>query len=523
MKWRVLVADDEPVILGGIRKFVEESGCGCEVVGMAADGEEAIAMIMEKKPHIVVSDIQMPRATGLDMIRKFYKEKNCPKFIFISGYDEFDYVKAAIRYDAVDYLLKPVSRGALEEVLCKSIQQLTDENKLNLFKEDKTEIQSFFETIYQDSAFEETEMYGRFRELGMDCGGKFMVATGFGLSFPEGSPMSYEQQELLRFVVYDEIYTAYKELKSGFLVQKDDEMCYLILMLPEERRYDFVMEYVRRIKAEIEERHGITLRVCIGDVIDSVSQLQHAFKTVRFARELYFFDEKDLIDYQNIHQNFTKSFEDYEASVQEVQRCLTAEKEQLMRCVGNVLDIIVQMHYGNRYVAVNRCAVFLEDVCIYLREYNLLTEELQDRKNDALQQIAGAKVYREVRVCVLRYFDVLAEALKEDGRLHAKKEIMKVTAYMKEHYSEDITLKALADLIGMNPAYFSVYFQKNVGENYKTYLTHIRMQEAHKLVMGTDMLTYEIAENVGYRTVRRFTEAFRKEYGMNPMEYKKNQ
>lgn len=522
MKWRVLVADDEPVILNGIKKFVEESVCGCEVVGVAEDGAEAIAMIIEKRPHIVLSDIQMPKATGLDMIRRFYGEKDCPKFIFISGYDEFGYVKEAIRYDAVDYLLKPVSKTAIDDVLCKSIQKLNDANRLNVFSGDKSEIQIFFEKIYQENEFEEEQMYAKFQELGLNCDGKFMVAAGFSVEFPHDSKMSYEQQELLRFVVYDEIYTYYKENKNGFPVQKDDEACYLILMLSDERRYNFRMEYIRKLKAEIEDRHKITLRVCIGDIIDSVSQLQHAFKTVRFARELYFFDEKNLIDYQDIHQDFTKSFEDYENCVQAVYGCLTAGKSSLLECVSEVLDIIAQMHYGNRYVAVNRCVVFLEEVGIYLREYNLFTDELLNRKNEVLQRAAHAKTYREVRREILQFFEVLADALKEDSGLHAKKEIMTVESYMKEHYSEEITLKTLAGLIGMNPAYFSVYFQKNAGENYKTYLTHIRMQEAHKLLMGTDMLTYEIAEKVGYRTVRRFTEAFRKEYGANPMEYKKN-
>lgn len=100
-------------------------------------------------------------------------------------------------------------------------------------------------------------------------------------------------------------------------------------------------------------------------------------------------------------------------------------------------------------------------------------------------------------------------------------EIIRVKAYIREHYADDVSLSVLADTAGMTSSYLSSLFKRSTGQNYREYLTEIRMEEAHRLLMGTDMMTYEISDAVGYRTVRRFVEAFKKKYGMSPVEYKK--
>lgn len=125
---------------------------------------------------------------------------------------------------------------------------------------------------------------------------------------------------------------------------------------------------------------------------------------------------------------------------------------------------------------------------------------------------------KKVTIC---YFNDIKEFILLNENIREKVEIARVKKYIQENYYKKITLKMLADMIGMNATYFSVFFKKNAGENYIAYITKVRMKEAHRLLISTDLLTYEIAEKVGYNTVRRFTDTFRKTYGLNPTEYKK--
>jgi two-component system response regulator YesN len=107
----------------------------------------------------------------------------------------------------------------------------------------------------------------------------------------------------------------------------------------------------------------------------------------------------------------------------------------------------------------------------------------------------------------------------------ANKDIMQlaqVKAYIEEHYDENITLESMAALVFMNPYYFSRFFKKHVGENFKQYLTDIRMRNALKLLLQTDLMIYEIAEQVGYQNSRQFSDMFKKKYGKLPLEYKQS-
>ena len=82
-------------------------------------------------------------------------------------------------------------------------------------------------------------------------------------------------------------------------------------------------------------------------------------------------------------------------------------------------------------------------------------------------------------------------------------------------------MESLASFANMNLYYFSSYFKKNTGQNFKNYLTDIRMEEARKLLANTDYKAYEIAETVGYRNVRQFNENFKGKYWKSPNEYRK--
>lgn len=522
MRWRVLVADDEPVILSGIKKFIEDSELNCEVVAEANNGVEAINLIEEHKPHIVVSDIQMPGATGLEIIKRFYEKDDCPKFIFVSGYGEFKYVQEAIRYEAVDYLLKPVAFNEIKERLAKCIKQLNNQSTLSILKEEKNSVESFFEEIYKGNEFTEIEMYEKFKSVGINYDKSFFVGVCFSVDFEitNNDTIPYEKQELKKFVIYDYIYNYYKERKCGFVTKKDDMGCHLILVINNKYKRNYEEDYILPLKNKIDEQYSVKVYVGLGEPVDKVCKINHTFNTAKISRKLYYFEEKEVIKYKSFENS--KTFEDYYDEVNAVIESLILKKGQLLDSVEKIMNTIENLNYGNRHVVINRCSLFIEEVYMKMKDYQLCTEKTEKLKNTLLQEINDTKTYKELKAKVSIYFSEIEDFIAKDETIREKIEIARVKKYISENYSRDITLKMLANMIGMNSTYFSVFFKKNAGENYMSYLTKIRMKEAHRLLMSTDMLTYEIAESVGYNTVRRFTEAFKKSYGANPMEYKKS-
>ena len=117
---KVVIIDDEPIICNLIKRLGEWDRLNLEIVGSATDGLEGYRLIRELHPDIVLLDIRMPGLDGLELIEKCSEEKLTPRFIIISGYQEFEYAKKAIHFNISDYLVKPIDREELNMALKKS-------------------------------------------------------------------------------------------------------------------------------------------------------------------------------------------------------------------------------------------------------------------------------------------------------------------------------------------------------------------------------------------------------------------
>lgn len=114
---KVFLVEDEIVIRDGIKNSIKWEKEGYEFVGEAGDGELAYPMILKERPDILITDIKMPFMDGLELSRLVKQELPDIKILILSGYDEFEYAKEAIRIGVAEYLLKPVSSSKLLEVL----------------------------------------------------------------------------------------------------------------------------------------------------------------------------------------------------------------------------------------------------------------------------------------------------------------------------------------------------------------------------------------------------------------------
>ena len=120
--YRVLLADDEPMILEHTKTLLDWKALGCAIVGEAHNGEEGLRLLRSLRPDIVITDVVMPGLTGLEMMDKASDLPDI-SYIFLSGYQEFDYVRHALRAGAVDYLLKPVEAADLKGALLRMMRR----------------------------------------------------------------------------------------------------------------------------------------------------------------------------------------------------------------------------------------------------------------------------------------------------------------------------------------------------------------------------------------------------------------
>ena len=115
--YKLFIADDDFHVRDGLKNCIDWGRYGIKVVGTAANGKEAYSQILNLKPDIVITDVMMPKMNGIEMAQKLAEHKIDAKIIFISGYDDLEYVRASLRLSALDYILKPVQPQKIYQVL----------------------------------------------------------------------------------------------------------------------------------------------------------------------------------------------------------------------------------------------------------------------------------------------------------------------------------------------------------------------------------------------------------------------
>ncbi|MBB3113697.1 YesN/AraC family two-component response regulator [Paenibacillus phyllosphaerae] len=114
---KVLIVDDEPFILQGLMKIVKEVAPDHTSVTAANNAYEALDMMKDRMPDVTITDLNMPVIDGFGLIAEAKQQQLCARFIILTGYDQFEYARQAIRSGVIDYLLKPVNREELSELL----------------------------------------------------------------------------------------------------------------------------------------------------------------------------------------------------------------------------------------------------------------------------------------------------------------------------------------------------------------------------------------------------------------------
>ncbi|KRF06063.1 hypothetical protein ASG89_20180 [Paenibacillus sp. Soil766] len=125
---KLMIVDDEPIILAGIRDMVEKENTAFTKIVTANDGIEALETMAYFRPDLIITDIQMPEMDGLTLIREAQK-KDVTRFIILSGYDEFTYAREGIRLQVKEYLLKPINELELAKLLKKMAIEILNEKQ----------------------------------------------------------------------------------------------------------------------------------------------------------------------------------------------------------------------------------------------------------------------------------------------------------------------------------------------------------------------------------------------------------
>ncbi|WP_438491848.1 response regulator [Paenibacillus sp. IHBB 3054] len=522
---RVLLADDEPVILRGLKKLISWDALGLDIVGEACDGIELKSMIAACNPDLVISDISMPGFTGIDIIRDIHESGLPIKVVFISAYQEFSYARQALQYGALDYLVKPVNTGQLEQVVSRAvavIRQETEEerNKEMLKSYERKNHSVTIEELLEQITDGSKGAAAALARMGNIAISRYATVCVVEIDEYSGMPTRWEERErkLVEFALSNIIKETVEEAGSGYVFRKGERFGILLQHEHEGEPQRLMEDLHHKINSFLK------LQVSIG-VGKSVSGIEEAVESYRSAlkglRARYFAGLNRVIP--DIEERQEASFPiseltSLQASLSEALKSL--DKEQLAASSGKLQEAVQLLSGDSRNQAVSHIYNAIIQLEQELADYGVDAGLLVQDDKPLLEKLTDAPTYAELQQAfedvVNKMYDQLA--CKAGGK--EMPQLMQVKAYVEEHYAENITLESTASLVYMNPYYFSSFFKKHTGQNFKSYLTEVRMGHALRLLLQSDLMVYEIAELVGYNNARHFSDMFKKKYGKLPQEYK---
>ncbi|OKP89807.1 response regulator transcription factor [Paenibacillus sp. P32E] len=505
---KVLFADDEPLMLEGLRLLVDWEELDFEVCGEALDGEDALQLIHSTRPDLVITDVRMPVIDGLELIKIFAESDFQPKFIIFSGYADFEYAKEALRYGVSNYLTKPLDEIELTEALQTVAEQIRTERKLA----SRQELVSAFiqaETIsrllMRENTAEEAEE--AFKALDIYPGSRICCVLAQGVSL--------DSSQLRRQVYSMSLKETFRNIIAYPFLAGSHKHGYLLVSPPEGPELDPVMlaSWINEMRTEysglvlfsasLEHRGTAFLNAAYHEALAA-----ELYRPDLNTREIGFFQEQDKDQMALLPAGLKKSL---------LQSVTEGKLDPLSSQLSDVFKIFSADSTSSAWIDA-----FLSNIKAEL------LREIDVRGGDSASW-ADKWFPPRVTACCL---PLLEQQTKEDlyevaewfASVDNHQEDLLVTAaidYVREHYQKKLKLQDIAKHLHVNSAYLGQRIKKRYGISFNEFLHEYRIEKAKKLLRRTDMCISDISERVGYSDADLFAAKFKSLNGVSPSVYKK--
>ena len=506
---KVFLVEDEFVIREGIKNNIDWETHGYEFCGEAGDGELAYPMIQRLRPDIVITDIRMPFMDGLELSRLIRRELPDIEIIILSGYQEFEYAKEAIKLGVAQYLSKPINGeellAELEELSAKIEEKrratqirerYLKEMEENTLRERKNLFQSL--VVGDNTAAELLESAER---LGID-----LSAPWYNIILFKTQSLRHAQDEYSGNLI--RIEEELRSLEDGTTVVSFDRnlegKAFLLKAESEEQLQLQQQEYIEKIKDIMEKYEHVRYFGGIGRPVNRLRELPVSFEQASHAfAHRYLVQDSRILDGGYLAQGTEEEhFDIKQVNPKQIDRTRIQEflkqgdREEVVYFVEeffrDLSNKALQSNIFRQYITMDAyfcVADFLESLSTDTQDPETPSqdEKTQQDSDSAIQyiiRILDKALEARDRAASSRYDDVVEQVMK----------------YIEENYAEEeLSLNLLASHVNFSPNHLSMIFSQQTGMSFIKYLTDYRMNKAKELLRCTGKRSSLISQEVGYK------------------------
>lgn len=527
---KVLIVDDEPLIREAFRSKVDWEDLGFKIIAEAKNGLEALGLVKKLKPDVVFTDMKMPLMDGIGLIKELKDLGITAKVVVISAFSSFIYTHTAIQCGAYEYLLKPINKNELMEVLGNLQRELLkDQRSTSYIKAENqmkvsTSIDMFFKGFrsyfFIDTTASSPEIIDV--EIKLD-----LMAYTCLIIDVEGM----EKQISERFGTSEKFCAQITESAYGIFSNDDYDVVTFINPLYNDRLFMIVghktssyltFEYVEAFWVTVGELIGKDVSVGVGNTYDNFNQVNQSFMEALEAILCTGIIESHCVIFMDETRQKKKpiiySSEKEVAFLTSLDVCNWIEMEHNIRDLFGFLRKSKGITFRQVYRLCSELLFLCERV---LRKYDGTLNEIFTHNIVSIEYIASKGSIEHLEHWFTSVILEIMNYIKEQRSTNMAPVIDELKAYMEVNYFENITLSGVSKKYHMNKSYLSSLFKKKAGMTFGDYLLKVRMDKAKELVGNKRYKIYEVAKMVGYEDARYFARKFKNYVGVTPDEYRK--
>ncbi len=527
--YTMLIADDENELRHAIVRTINWSEIGFRIVGEAENGIEALELVEQLEPDLLLTDIKMPFLSGIELARRARNVRPVMDIAFLSGYDDFEYAQQAIEYNIISYLLKPLSAAELTKEM-QNIKNKMDEkfkkmqyvHALSDFSQKKLEYERslFLLPIFLDTVTihatnvseKNTEAEKETEERAVELGLKRAVSDNslyrvLVIQFWQGEKKNCTEWEHIGFV--DEIVKKYVCCGSVYSNGK------IITIVGDSKRNldKYTPIFAKEIIQGADRILNQGCEIGISKDFDFLNNGNTAYAEAVTACEYTFGESKEprfISDMENVNTYISKPVD---MITMELERLLkTAEEDVLNTFLNRVFDDsemghneFLMMQLMSTIYAVLSSAVEEKEVELLLKQMAFSDKLLVRHSYD--------KIKKSIREFAFMAHRMIVNQRKHNSELICEEAIQIIN---QEYTDENLKLSSISERLHVSASYLSTLIKKEQGDSFVSLLTEKRMKIAKEYLLCSSRKILEIANVCGYSDHHYFSYCFKKYYGISP-------
>ena len=523
---KVLLVDDEPFISQGLSILIDWETEGFEIVKICQNAFDALDFLRSQSVDLIIADIQMPGMSGLQMLEVIQKEKiSDAKIVILSGYSDFSYAQQALRFNCMDYVLKPVEREQMLSILRK-VADLSESTRQNEEKQQKQEQAYLARNLIAlllgkyDSANLE---YVR-KNLHLSEGVRYINIEFDAMQADEVEEgMMRENQrklyQLCREYLKDDVNHVIFDVSSD---EKSFDTGLIYCDSMSERFHQTESEFLEELHEYLEMALGRKISMLAGKKVQDISGISKSFGSANVLKsQEAFHPQKKILYYEEEVQVSQSGVIICKNSLDELIGAIERnEKSRIGECVDQLYDEMKGLGVARETINLNINYLLFQLIHLASEQDDEVNQEeiLHLISESTFEEGISRGSRRHMTMFSCEYADYLSQLRRNmSGGI-----LTEIEKEVRENYAQNLSLRDFGTKFFVNSSYLGQIFRKKYNMTFKDYLTNYRINEAAKLLLSTDRRIVQIAEDVGYHDSDYFIRKFIEIKGCTPAKYRKN-